>query len=99
MPRKTGMDVLEWKRTQPIIQSIPAIVLSSSAHRHDIERAYLFGANAFVVKPPSIEARLGLARVIKTFWLELNLPPIACTEGIEAAVKLHAAIEIPRSFF
>jgi CheY-like chemotaxis protein len=99
MPRRTGMEVLEWKRVQQVIHCVPTIVLSSSAHRHDIERAYRLGANAFVVKPPSMEARLNLARVIKTFWLEFNQPPLACTEGIEAAMKLHVAIEIPPSFF
>lgn len=98
MPRKTGMDVLEWKRVQPIVHCLPAIVLSSSAHRHDIERAYRLGANAFVVKPPSVEARIDLARVIKSFWLEFNNPPLACTEGIEEAIKLHTAVEIPRMF-
>lgn len=99
MPRKTGMDVLEWKRGQPVIHCVPSVVLSSSAHRHDIERAYRLGANAFVVKPPSLEARLALARVIKTFWLEFNQPPLACTEGIEEALKLHTAVEIPGTFF
>ncbi len=98
MPRKTGMDVLEWRRAQTIVQCVPAIVLSSSAHRYDIERAYHLGANAFVVKPPSLEARVNLARVIKAFWLEFNNPPLACTEGIDAAVKLHAALELPRAF-
>ena len=98
MPRKTGMDVLEWKRAQPVVHCVPAIVLSSSAHRYDIERAYRLGANAFIVKPPSLEARVNLARVIKAFWLEFNNPPLACTEGIEAAIKLHTAVETPPTF-
>jgi CheY-like chemotaxis protein len=99
MPRKTGMDVLEWKRQHPILHYIPVIVLSSSAHRYDIERAYRLGANAFIVKPPSVETRVNLACVIKSFWLEFNNPPLACTEGIEEAMKHHAAVEIPRNFF
>jgi CheY-like chemotaxis protein len=99
MPRKTGMEVLQWKREQPILHCLPTVVLSSSAHRYDIERAYRLGANAFVVKPPSTDARSALARFIKGFWLEFNQPPLACTEGIEEAMKLHNAIEVPRVFF
>ena len=99
MPRKTGMDVLEWKRQHPVLHCVPVIVLSSSAHRYDIERAYRLGANAFIVKPPSVETRVNLARVIKSFWLEFNNPPMACTEGIEEAMKHHTAVDIPRNFF
>ena len=99
MPRKTGMDVLQWKSEEPVLRTLPSIVLSSSAHRHDIERAYRLGANAFVVKPPSIDTRTALARLIKGFWLEFNQPPLACVEGLEQAMKLYAAMEVPREFF
>jgi CheY-like chemotaxis protein len=99
MPRKTGMDVLQWKHDQPVLKTVPSIVLSSSAHRHDIERAYRLGANGFVVKPQSVDTRTALARFIKGFWLEFNQPPLACIEGIEEAMKLYTAMEVPPSFF
>src|SRR5438874_13457601 len=40
MPRMTGLDVLEWLDQQPELRCMPVVVLSSSAQRHDIERAY-----------------------------------------------------------
>jgi CheY-like chemotaxis protein len=95
MPRKTGLDVLRWKRQLPIYQSIPAMILSSSAHRYDVELAYRLGANAFVVKPASTETRTTLARFIKGFWLDFNHPPLACTEGIEEAMRLQDQIVMP----
>lgn len=78
MPRKTGMEVLQWLRQQPALQALPVIILSSSAQRHDIDRAYELGANAFVVKPGGIQERAALARVIKDFWLNFNQPPSFC---------------------
>src|ERR1041385_1639055 len=54
MPRKTGMDVLEWLSEQAELRCLPVVVFSSSANRKDIERAYELGANAFVVKPSSM---------------------------------------------
>lgn len=78
MPRKTGIEVLQWLQTQPALQSLPVVVLSSSAQRHDIDRAYELGANAFVVKPSGISERAELMRVIKEFWLRLNEPPSVC---------------------
>lgn len=84
MPRRNGMDVLRWKREQPVLCGLPAIVFSSSSHRADIEQAYALGANGFFVKPPSIAERAEFARLVKQ-WLRFNLPPLVCTEGFHAA--------------
>ena len=98
MPRRSGLEVLQWLRAQPILHCLPVVIFSSSPHEHDIERAYRLGANAFVVKPSTNEARSQLSRFIKGFWLQFNEPPILCTEGIEAARKLHAQDNVSRVF-
>ena len=89
MPRKTGLDVLGWLHEQPELRCLPVVVLSSSAQRTDIEKAYELGANGFVVKPASVEKRVEMAKVIGAFWLDLNEGPIVSTEGLEAARKLR----------
>src|SRR5579862_996911 len=38
MPRMTGFDVLSWLSSQPQLQSIPAVVLSSSSYPEDIKK-------------------------------------------------------------
>lgn len=78
MPRKTGMEVLQWLQGDHSLRSIPVMVFSSSAQPEDIDRAYGFGANAFVVKPVSLESRAELARLIDAFWLKFNQPPNVC---------------------
>jgi CheY-like chemotaxis protein len=86
MPRKTGMDVLEWLRAHPMVRTLPVIVLSSSAQPEDIERALHLGANAFVVKPGSIDTRAELTRSIRSFWIQFNRPPaFCCGNGAELA--------------
>ena len=89
MPRKTGLDVLRWLQEQPELRCLPVLVLSSSAQRTDIERAYELGANGFVVKPASLEKRVELAKLIGAFWLDFNVGPLVCTEGLESARKLR----------
>lgn len=89
MPRLTGFDVLAWLREQPGTRGVPIIVLSSSAHQHDIERALAGGANLFVVKSPSTSERLEFARFVKG-WLHFNRLPTACVDGFRAAASLHA---------
>jgi len=87
--RETGLDVLGWLQEQPELRCVPVLVLSSSAHRTDIENAYELGANAFVVKPANLEKRAELAKLIGAFWLEFNEGPLVCTEGLESARKLR----------
>ena len=89
MPRLTGLDVLRWARAESGMRCVPIIVFSSSAHQHDVERAFAAGANAFVVKTPATSERLEFARFIK-LWLHFNQLPVACTDGFRAAQLLHA---------
>jgi CheY-like chemotaxis protein len=75
MPRKTGLQVLEWLSEREDLRCLPVMVLSSSAYAYDIDRAYQLGANAFVTKPSGVPERIELARMIKGFWLRFNEPP------------------------
>ncbi len=85
MPRKSGMHVLGWIRAQPLISALPVIILSSSANRFDIEKAYQLWVNAFLTKPVGTAKRNELAAMIKDFWLDLNQLPAICLDGLDAA--------------
>lgn len=74
MPRRDGIATLQWIRSQPAFFAVPVIIFSSSANRLDVERAYKYGANAFLVKPASLDERTGIARFLKE-WLRLNQVP------------------------
>jgi CheY-like chemotaxis protein len=91
MPRRTGLEVLEWMRAQPVIRSIPALILSSSTNLSDVERAYDLGANGYMVKPPSVAERNELARFIKD-WLRVIQPPLSATESFRAGQAQRAGI-------
>lgn len=75
MPRKSGLEVLQWLRDQKDLSSLPTIMLSSSANPDDVEKAYRLGANGFVMKPQGVEKRVDLVKLIKGFWLTFNEPP------------------------
>lgn len=89
MPRRTGLQVLEWIRAEPVIRSVPVIMLSSSSNQNDIEAAYEAGANGFMMKSPSGEDRQEVAAFIKT-WLRLMQPPLAATESFKAALAYRS---------
>lgn len=71
MPRRDGLQTLQWMRSQAGLRCVPAIIFSSSAHRLEVRRAYEAGASAFLVKPPSLQERTEVARFIKE-WVRLN---------------------------
>ncbi|HEY3860778.1 MAG TPA: response regulator [Verrucomicrobiae bacterium] len=78
MPRKTGIEVLQWLKKQENLSCLPTIMLSSSANPEDVENTYRLGVNAFVVKPQGTESRVDLAKLIKGFWLTFNELPNVC---------------------
>lgn len=75
MPRLSGFDVLSWLRTEGEFRTLPVIVLTSSNHESDIERAYNLGANSYLVKPVGFEALVEVAKTIHNYWATFNKVP------------------------
>ena len=75
LPRKSGLEVLEWRRGQAGLERIPLIVLTSSQSDEDMRRAYELGANSYLVKPISSEAQLNMVKAIQAYWIALNKAP------------------------
>jgi CheY-like chemotaxis protein len=71
MPRKNGMEALEWIRGREDLRALPVIIFSSSVHPEEIDQAYRLGASAFLTKPSGVKERLELAQRIKRSWLGL----------------------------
>ena len=55
LPKKSGLEVLEYVRQQPLLRKVIVNVLSSSTRPADIEQAAFLGANAYFIKPSRIE--------------------------------------------
>lgn len=78
LPQKMGLEVLEWIRSQPALRRLIVIILSSSIHEGDVQRAYELGVNAFLVKPASTDTLADMCVALKHFWLIHNHSPIEC---------------------
>jgi len=75
MPRVDGFEVLKWVRAQPGLRTLPVVVLTSSEHIRDVNRAYELGANSFLVKRMEFDAAGALSRMINDYWLKTSSPP------------------------
>ena len=79
LPVKMGMDVMRWIQSQPGLNHLLVLVLTSSADAGDVEKAYALGARSYLVKPVSLEKRIEMVRIIKDYWLDLNCFPTPST--------------------
>ena len=77
LPRRSGFEVLSWirKDIRPL-RRVPVVILTSSQHSIDVNRAYELGANAYTVKPDTLAELVGLVASIKSFWLSSNQSPL-----------------------
>lgn len=72
LPGISGLEVLEWIRSQPGLTTLVVILFSSSQDTRDVESAYRLGANSFISKPRDLSKHLQFARLLKGWWLECN---------------------------
>lgn len=79
MPRKSGLEVLEWIRSQPGLRRVVVVVFTSSRHDQDVNRAYELGANSYMVKPVGFDSLTELSRTLYHYWGELNQRPASQT--------------------
>lgn len=75
MPRMDGFEVIEWVRKQPGLAALRILVLTSSSQMRDVNRAYLLGANSFLVKPHDFDNFVELSKTIQSFWLSASSAP------------------------
>lgn len=75
MPRKSGLEVLAWIRSQPNLKRLLVVVFTSSKHDQDINRAYELGANSYLVKPVGFEELVQTMAQIQNYWGTLNQTP------------------------
>lgn len=75
LPRRSGLEVLEWLRSQPVIKRIPVVILTSSRENIDIDRAYDIGVNSYLLKPVNYNALNEMIDTLNAFWLKLNCYP------------------------
>src|SRR6266850_4885372 len=81
MPRVDGFEVLKWIRSQPGFKSLIVVVLTSSEQMRDVNDAYHFGANSFLIKPQDFENAINLADLINAYWLQHNRSPDATRQS------------------
>lgn len=69
LPRKSGLEVLEWLRGQPKLKHIPVVILTSSKEPHDMDRARQLGVVSYNVKPSGLSELTEVVQSIGRLWM------------------------------
>jgi len=75
MPKISGLQVLEKIKSDPVLKSIPVVILTSSKENPDIEKCYSLGANSYIVKPVDSDNFFNAIKDIGLYWMILSQPP------------------------
>jgi CheY-like chemotaxis protein len=81
MPKVDGLEVLRQVKSDPILKSIPVVMLTSSREEGDLLRSYQLGVNAYVVKPVAFGDFVDAVRQLGGFWAVVNEVPPDRTRG------------------
>lgn len=75
LPRVDGLEVLRRIRADALTRDLPVVVLTSSSADGDVQTAYRYSANSYIVKPVNFEKFMDVAAQIELYWCLLNHPP------------------------
>ncbi len=68
MPRKGGMEVLEEIKRDPVLRSIPVVVLTTSRSPEQVSRSYELGGNGYITKPNSYTELVQVMKTLDSYW-------------------------------
>jgi two-component system response regulator len=75
MPRLNGLDVLRNLKTDPVTNTIPVVVMTSSNEDRDVLESHELGVNGYVQKPVQYQLFMEAVTQIGEYWLSLNQSP------------------------
>jgi CheY-like chemotaxis protein len=73
LPDMNGFEILQHLRSQSSYKNVPVIMFTSSDDERDIKKSYEYGANAYLIKPDSLNTLKEVLEVTFNFWLKHNV--------------------------
>lgn len=75
LPKKNGLEVLQFIKNNADLKHIPVIMLTTSSTNKDIKTSYQNYANCYITKPVEIAGYADIIFQIEEFWLKtVKLP-------------------------
>lgn len=74
MPRMNGIEFLRAARAEGLLETIPVVVLTTSAHDRDVLEGFHLAISGYMVKPVDYRKFLDVLRAIDRYWTLSELP-------------------------
>lgn len=85
MPRMDGFEVLDAMKSDPVLKTIPVVMLTTSTRDEDVVRSYDGGACSYVSKPVSLEKLKEVIKQFTLYWTLVSVVPPARRTQSEGA--------------
>ncbi|MDJ0837729.1 MAG: response regulator [Acidobacteriota bacterium] len=72
LPKVSGLDVLKKIKDSQQVQTIPVVILTTSNAPADVNRAYEYHANSYLVKPVDFGKYADMLETLGFYWLGWN---------------------------
>jgi CheY-like chemotaxis protein len=67
-----GFTLLSAVKSDPVLRTIPVVILSTSSAEKDLTQAYLLGAAHYFVKPTDLQGCLKFGHTLAQVWERLT---------------------------
>jgi chemotaxis family two-component system response regulator Rcp1 len=75
LPKKDGLVVLEEIKSNPLLRSIPVVVLTTSNAEEHVFKSYHLNANCYITKPVEFDRFVEVVKLIDSFWFGIAMLP------------------------
>jgi len=75
MPGIDGRQLLRQLKSDPKMQSIPTVILTTSNDPKDVEDCYALGASTFIQKPVDFDGLTQAIKTMKDYWFGIAILP------------------------
>ncbi len=82
LPGIDGREILGAIKSDPDLQLIPVVVLTTSDADSDVREAYRLQANSYLRKPVDLDEFIALADAVCTYWFRFVIPPPSPRQSI-----------------
>ncbi len=73
LPKINGIEILESLKRNPLLKKVPAIILTTSHNKNDVEAAYNAGASGYIRKPSTIQEYEAAINTLFNYWFGICL--------------------------
>jgi len=70
-----GREVLQEVKRDPVLRTIPVIVLTTLEDQLDIQACYALGANSYIRKPVTFEGYMDAVKSLEQYWFHIVILP------------------------